>query len=186
MIEISTNFHLLIYLAEGLFPVQNKKLRTLVLSAVFAAVIFVTTYFLHINTPFNNGYVHPGDAFIYLAACILPTSYAMAAASIGAAFSDLLASPIYALPTLVIKALLTLFFTAKAEKFIVKRNVIGIFLAGIAGLLGYFIFESFIYGIQPAAINAVFGAAQPIISGILFLAIGAALDKAGFKKRFHI
>lgn len=165
---------------------QNKKLRTLVLSAVFAAVIFVTTYFLHINTPFNNGYVHPGDAFIYLAACILPTPYAMAAASLGAAFSDLLASPIYALPTLIIKAVLTLFFTAKTQKFLAKRNIAGIFLAGIAGLLGYFIFESFVYGIRPAAINAVFGATQPLISGILFVAIGAALDKSGFKKRFHL
>lgn len=165
---------------------QNKKLRILVLSAVFAAAIFVTTYFLHINTPFNNGYVHPGDAFIYLAACLLPTPYAMAAASIGAAFSDLLASPVYVLPTLIIKAVLTLFFTAKASKFIVKRNVAGVFLAGIAGLLGYFIFESFVYGIQAAAINAIFGALQPLVSGILFVAIGAALDKSGFKKRFNL
>lgn len=162
---------------------SNQKLKQLVYAAVFAAVVFVTTYFLHINTPFNNGYVHPGDAFVYLAACLLPTPYAMAAASIGAAFSDLLASPSYVIPTLIIKAVLTLFFTSKADKILVKRNVIGVFLAGITGLFGYFIAESIMYGMPAAAINALFGAFQPLVSGIVFVLLAAAFDQSNVKKR---
>ena len=43
--------------------------KQLTFSAVFAALIFVTTaYLFHIPTGFNGGYVHLGDAFIYLAA----------------------------------------------------------------------------------------------------------------------
>ena len=45
----------------------SSKTRTLVSSALFAALVCVTTaYFLHIPVG-NGGYVHVGDTFIYLA-----------------------------------------------------------------------------------------------------------------------
>ena len=44
------------------------KTRTLVSSALFAALICLTTaYFLHIPVG-NGGFMHVGDTFIYLAA----------------------------------------------------------------------------------------------------------------------
>lgn len=159
----------------------------LVTAGVLAAVIFVSTYFLHISTPFNNGYVHPGDAFLYLAACMLPAPYAMAAGALGEAFSDLLASPIYCLPTLVIKAVMALFFTARSEKFITRHNVVGMLLASVTGLLGYFLFESFMFhSVQVAALNMIFGSLQPIVSGILFMALGSAFDGMHLKKRLFL
>jgi uncharacterized repeat protein (TIGR04002 family) len=162
-----------------------KHLRYLTAAGVFAALIFVSTYLLHIPIG-SSGYIHPGDTFIYLAACILPTPYAAAAASIGAALSDSLAAPIYIVATLVIKAVLTLFFTYKDEKIVNGRNVIAVFLAGITGLLGYFLWEWIWFGFYPAAINLPLGSLQPIGSGILFVLIGLALDSMNFKKRFKI
>ena len=50
---------------------KSKQLKLVVVSAVFAALVFVLTYTLKVPTP--TGYVHIGDAAIYLAACVLPT-----------------------------------------------------------------------------------------------------------------
>lgn len=58
-------------------------LLNLVKAAVFAALIAVMTAYIKFNTGINDGYLHFGDSMIYLAACILPLPYAMAAAAIG-------------------------------------------------------------------------------------------------------
>jgi uncharacterized repeat protein (TIGR04002 family) len=161
-----------------------KHLRYLTTAGVFAAIIFISTYFLQIKI--GNGYIHPGDTFIYLVACILPTPYAAAAAAIGAALSDSLAAPIYIPATLVIKAVLTLFFTYKSVKIINKRNVVAVFLAGITGLTGYFLWEWIWFGLYTAAFDAFWGSLQPIGSGILFVLVGHALDKTNMKKRLKL
>lgn len=62
---------------------ESKKLRLLCLAALFAGAIAVTTaYLLHIPIP-TGGYIHLGDALIYLAACLLPAPYAVGAAMVG-------------------------------------------------------------------------------------------------------
>ncbi len=60
----------------------SSKTRLLVSAALFAAIICITiAYFLHIPIGGNGGFVHIGDAFIYLAAVLLPTPYAAFAAA---------------------------------------------------------------------------------------------------------
>jgi uncharacterized repeat protein (TIGR04002 family) len=165
-----------------------KHLRYLTTAGVFAALIFVSTYLLHVPTPFNGGYIHPGDTFIYLAACFLPTPYAAAAASIGAALSDTLTpnAMIYVPATIIIKAVMTLFFISRSDTIITRRHIVGIVLAGITGLFGYFIWESAWFGVYFAAVNVPFGAIQPLASGILFVLVGHALDKTNMKKRLRL
>ncbi|CDG01693.1 ECF transporter S component [Clostridium chauvoei] len=54
------------------------KTKRIVLTALFAAIICITTAFIfHIPTGMNGGYIHIGDAFIYIAASLLPTPYAI-------------------------------------------------------------------------------------------------------------
>ena len=63
----------------------HEKMKNLTLSAMFAAVIMLMIlYLFHIPVGSSGGYVHFGDAFIYLAACFLPMPYACGAAAIGA------------------------------------------------------------------------------------------------------
>ena len=51
---------------------QKDKIHLLTITALFAAAIAVmTAYLLHIPIP-TGGYIHLGDALIYLAACLLP------------------------------------------------------------------------------------------------------------------
>ena len=87
---------------------ESKKLRLLCLAALFAGAIAVTTaYLLHIPIP-TGGYIHLGDALIYLAACLLPAPYAVGAAMVGAGLADLLTAPLWVVPTLLIKAIVAL------------------------------------------------------------------------------
>ena len=70
----------------------REHLRWTVTAALMAAFItLVTAYVLHV--PFPGGYVHIGDTLIYLAACLLPLPYAVAAGAIGAGLADLLTYP---------------------------------------------------------------------------------------------
>ena len=81
------------------------QIRRLALCAVMTAVILLLTTFVHIPLPIAVGYVHVGDMAICLAAALLPAPYAIAAAALGGALSDLLGGyGYYAIFTAVIKA----------------------------------------------------------------------------------
>ena len=67
---------------------QNPKIRLMCVTGVFTALIYVLTAYLHV--PSHMGYVHVGDGLIFLAACMLPTPYAMFAGEAGAALADCL------------------------------------------------------------------------------------------------
>ena len=77
--------------------------RNVILVGLLAAMVGVATTFLHVPIV-GGGYVHMGDTVIYLAAALLPTPYAMAAAAVGAGLADLLVAPMWAPFTVVIKA----------------------------------------------------------------------------------
>ena len=64
---------------------QNTKTTVLLtLTGLFASMITVmTAYIFHVPYGANGGYIHFGDALIYVAAVILPRPYALAAAAIG-------------------------------------------------------------------------------------------------------
>lgn len=168
---------------------QDTKVRRLVLTGLFSALIFVFTAYIHVPT--GAGYTHAGDGFIYLAACILPTPYAVAAGMIGGALADgLTGFPVWIPATIVIKAITALFFTSKKEKIINLRNILGILPSLAVCIVGYSLYEGVFMagGFNKAAIIAAFGqtpfySIQVAASSVLFLAAGAALDKSGLKKR---
>ena len=83
---------------------RSENIRFAAITAMFAALITVTTAYIKIPAPL--GYAHAGDSMIYLAASILPGPFGFAAAAIGGGLADLLAGyPQWAIPTAIIKAL---------------------------------------------------------------------------------
>lgn len=168
---------------------QDTKIRRIVLTGLFSALIFVFTAYIHVPT--GAGYTHAGDGFIYLAACLLPTPYAVAAGMIGGALADgLTGFPVWIPATIVIKAITALFFTSKKEKILNLRNILGILPSLAVCIVGYSLYEGIFMagGFNKAAIIAAFGQTpfytiQVGASTVLFLAAGAALDKSGLKKR---
>lgn len=166
----------------------HKKILYLTTTALCSALICISTaYLFHIPIGSNQGYIHVGDAIIYLAASLLPTPYAMAAAGIGGAMADLLTAPVWAPATFLIKMLNVLPFTYKKEKLLCTRNVIGLFLSGCITFIGYFLAEGFLFGTWAALVPALLsGWIQPLGSAAVFLVLAAALDKIHFKtKIFH-
>ena len=164
---------------------QRENLRLLTTTALFAAAITVmTAYILHIPLP-TGGYIHLGDALIYLAACLLPVPYAAAAAAIGAGLADLLTAPMWVLPTLVIKAVLVLFFTSKSECILCPRNWAAVVAAGLFSPAAYALANCVMAGTMTAFLPQFLGTlAQGIGSGALFLVIAPALD--GVKLKEHV
>lgn len=164
---------------------SHQKILYLTASALFAALICITTAFLfHIPVGSNNGYIHVGDAIIYLAASIFPAPYAMIAGGIGGAMADLLTAPVWAPATFIIKMLNVLPFTWKKEKIICTHNVIALFISGIITFVGYILAEGILFGSWATLLPALLsGWIQPLGSAIVFLILGTALDRMSFKKR---
>lgn len=168
---------------------NNRKKYTL--AAMFAALICIATAFIHISSP-TGGIIHVGDAFIYLAACFLPAPLAIASASIGAGFADLLVYPETIIYTIIIKGINAIFFTHKGKKILTKRNALMTLPSGAVTIIGYSISKAIRVllagGTTEAAIsNAILkipeNSVQAIASGIIFIILAKALDKANLKEK---
>ena len=114
---------------------ENEKLLNMVYAGLFAALTALLTAGLHI--PVGNGYVHCGDAVIYLAAAMLPLPYAAGAAAVGGALADLMSGyAVYALPTFLIKGMLALVFSAVGgTRKLEKRRILAMRLCGIVSVI---------------------------------------------------
>lgn len=172
---------------------KNKNLLKLVTAAMFAALITGLTFFPKIPIP-GGGYVHLGDAMIYLAASFLPLPYAMAAAAIGGGLADVLSGfASYAPFTVVVKALLTIAFTYKKEKILTKRNWIaplfglvitpGIYFFADAILVKVSSESSWSISFGSAVPGIIWNLAQAAASLVVFYIAAAAFDKLGLKKK---
>ena len=166
---------------------RQQKLQRLVFASLFAAAIAVTTaYILHIPLP-TGGYVHLGDTLIYLAACLLPTPWAMAAGVIGAGLADLLTAPMWVLPTVIVKALVCLPFTAQRDKLLCTRNVVALFLAGILSPALYGIANIILSGTPTAFIPQFLGTlGQSVSNGVVFSVLAFAGDRLNLKNRLTV
>ena len=166
----------------------HEKMKNLTLSAMFAAVIMLMIlYLFHIPVGSSGGYVHFGDAFIYLVACFLPMPYACGAAAIGAGLADVLSgSAIWAIPTMMIKPLTALWFTNKQEKLFNRHNLIGVLIAGVVSIVGYYLAEVILVGSWTAPLLTIWGnVVQAVGSGILFVVMAFAIDRVSLKKKLE-
>ncbi len=174
---------------------MNNTVKRITMTAVFTALIFVFTFVVKIPTA--TGYVHIGDAAVYIAAGMLGWPYALLAAGLGGALSDLLGGyTAYILPTFIIKAALTVPFTSKNSKLLCARNAVATVIAAAISIVGYYLTYVVILAFsaeQP--LGSVFTAVpwvsamatvpdnlvQAVVGGVAYFIISAALDKADFK-----
>ena len=165
---------------------SDKKLELMSQAAVMAALTAALTLWLHIPAGLNGGYIHFGDAVIYLAAALLPKPYAMAAGAAGGVIADLLTAPLWAPATLLIKPLLVLPFSNGGERIVTRRNTAALVLAFFLSASGYFLAEGLMFGFHTAFRVSVSGSAvQSGGSALAFLAAGGALDRLQVKKRWR-
>lgn len=159
---------------------QDRKIKTLVYSALFAALCCVTTLVPHIPTPLG-GYIHAGDALVILSAFALGPLWGALAAGLGSALADIVVgSAIYAPGTLVIKAVMALVAGLILKGRVFKKEGANALTAGFAAeilmVCGYFAYEYWALGYGPGVIanvpmNAVQGVFSAIAGSALYLAL---------------
>lgn len=153
--------------------------KKLVVSALFTALTFVATY---IYIPLAVGNINLGDAFILIGAYMLG-AYAIIACPLGASLCDLISGyTIYAPATFVIKALmvvcviLVLKLFNKINKGQKLALVISAILAEIIMVLGYLVYELFLYG-GSAFANVPFNLIQAVINVVIATILFILLTK---------
>ena len=155
-------------LGKKAFPMKNLSVKKLTMAGVMAALVFVMTYVPKVPVPVTGGYIHLGDGAIFLSVLLLGP-LGIPAAAIGSGLADILGGYMeYALPTMVIKALVALIAWKIWKEGAWLRAVVAFILAEAAMVAGYFAFESVMYG--AAAAWAAVGA--NCIQGIAGVALG--------------
>ena len=155
---------------------MHSKTKRIVITALMAAMVCVATMIIKIPSPMK-GYLNIGDCIVLLCGWLLSPGYGFVAAGLGSALADMFSGYItYAPATFLIKGSMALIAFA-CFKLINKRlgrlpsQIIGAVLAEIVMVFGYFVFEGFMYGFVPSAVNipanAVQGAAGLILGIIL-------------------
>ena len=165
---------------------SDKKIRTMVMAAVLAALACVATMVIQIPSPMN-GYVNLGDCFVLLSGWLLGPWWGAAAGGIGSMLADLLLGyGHYAPGTLVIKGLMAL-VGALVFKALGKKSAAAL-VSGVVSevimVVGYFGYAGLLLGkgIGAAASipgNLVQGAMGLVIGLVLFVLLkrSKALDK---------
>lgn len=168
----------------------------LVMTALMIGVIIVSIMFIRIPIPGTQGYVHLGDAMIFLSVLVLGVKYGAAAAAIGGALGDIMGGvPIWAPWTFVIKGVMALILglclVAAMKKKQVKiagigiMELVGMVLAGIFMVIGYYIAEAVIVGNWAAPMLGVpWNIGQFVVGIIVAEILAAALCKTPARRYF--
>lgn len=137
--------------------------RKLVAAALLAALACAGTF---ISIPYGIGYLNFGDCFVLLAGWLLGPLYGAFAGGIGPMLADaIMGYYVYAPATLVIKALMavTAYFVAKA---VTGKRFLTSIVSGVCAetvmVLGYFAYETILYGIGAATPGLLLNSIQGI------------------------
>ncbi len=157
---------------------MNESTKKIVMTALFSALTCVATLIIKIPSPLK-GYLNLGDCIVLLAGWMLSPVYGFIAAGLGSALADLFSGyVIYAPATFLIKGLMAIIafflFRLLCRKIgnVSSRVVSGV-CAEIIMILGYFVFEGFLYGFAPSLVNIPANGLQ----GIAGIIIGVLLIK---------
>ena len=159
---------------------SHDRILKIVLSGLFAAVIFVLTAFFPI--PLGHGYANAGDVFVVLSGIMMGPWAGLAAAGVGSALADLyLGYSVYAPATFVIKGLMAIaahfLFRAVHQKRV--KTVIAYAVCELIMVSGYFLFETVFFGIGIALADV----AGNLLQAVFGAGVGIALTTVLLKTR---
>ena len=166
---------------------MNTKTKEIVIAALMAALACVATMIIKIPSPLK-GYLNLGDCIVLVAGWMLSPTFGFLAAGLGSALADMFSGyATYAPATFVIKGLMAL-IAFYGFKLLHKKlgNMPSRIVSGVAAeilmILGYFVFEGFLYGFIPSIVNIPANGVQ----GIAGLIIGVVLMKVFEKSKITL
>lgn len=165
--------------------VKNTTQR-IVMAALLAALACVATMIIKIPSPLK-GYINLGDCIVLIAGWMFSPIYGFLAAGLGSALADLfLGYLVYAPATFIIKgAMAPIAFYG--FKLLHKRlgdlpsRIISGTVAEIIMILGYFVFEGFLYGFGPSVVNIPVNGVQGIAGLVLGIVLIKIFDRVHFE-----
>ena len=161
---------------------MKTKTQKIVMSSMLAALCCVATMIIKIPSPLK-GYLNPGDCIVLLSGWLLSPAFGFAAAGIGSALADLFSGYVlYAPATFIIKGIMAIIahfcFKSMHNKLgNTTSRIIGGALAEIVMIVGYFVFEGFMYGFMPSVVNIPANSMQGIAGLILGLILIKIFEK---------
>ena len=154
---------------------------------MFAALASIAT-FIPIFVPMTNGYAHLGDAVVILSGLLLGPLYGALAAGIGSALADLfMGYAVYVPATFVIKGLVALVMGLLVKHMVHKSKyarisfALSAIIAEIIMPVGYFVYETVLWGIG-GAIGSVVGNITQAALGIVISTVLYAVVKKIIRK----
>lgn len=163
----------------------SQRIREMVQIALMAAITYISVSYLHIPYGFG-GVVHLGDSVIFITAIIFGARQAAISGAIGMALFDMFFYPTYAPYTFFIKAGMGLIVgliarsgNSRGNRII--KNIIGIVLAGIWGVIAYYFAEVIMYASFYAPLANILGnVIQEAAGGIIALILLSALKRTKY------
>ncbi|MBQ9861070.1 MAG: ECF transporter S component [Clostridia bacterium] len=166
---------------------MNNKTKKIVMAALMAALTCVATMIIKIPSPLK-GYVNLGDCIVLVAGWMLSPTYGFLAAGLGSALADVFSGYMtYAPATFVIKGVMAL-VAFYGFRFLRKKlgNLPCGILSGVAAelvmILGYFVFEGFLYGFLPSAVNIPANAVQAALGVVIGVLLAKVFEKSKIMK----
>lgn len=149
--------------------------KKLAFSALFSALVCVASTIIVIPLP--NGYFNTGDVFVLLSGWFLGPLFGAISAGVGSMLADIISGfAIYAPATFFVKAFVAIvayqiWFVCK--KLIKKQaldflpRIVSAILAESVMVLGYFLFESYLYGFAGGALALLGNSLQGALCMVL-------------------
>ncbi|MGQ4875923.1 MAG: ECF transporter S component [Promethearchaeia archaeon] len=143
------------------------------ITAIFAALTCVLTMIISIPIPATQGYINIGDAAVMITGLLFGPIIGGLAGGIGSMLADIfLGYTIYAPATLIIKGLegfLVGFISdPKNREKLHIRDFIAVIIGGMVMVLGYFLYEIILWGVEIALIEV-------FLNGIIQFGLGATI-----------
>lgn len=159
--------------------------KKIVYGGIFAALVLVSTWLIKVPISIGSGYIHLGDAMVYLSGAFLGPFGALAA-GIGSLLADILAGwASYAIPTFIVKTLdalvVALIFmrikkASDSKGIALAKFAVSAVLGGLVMVSGYFAYELVVYP-EYALVNVPFNAIQAIAGVIIAGAVYPLLSQ---------
>lgn len=176
---------------------SDNKITTMVLAALLTALTLLCTFMFKIPIGMS-GYIHLGDAIMFLGVIILPRRYACFAGPVGAALADIFGGfAVWAPWTFFIKLASVIVFgfaldfvkkdgTAKKVFGVPVAELIGYILAIVIGVCGYYAAEGVIYGNWIAPVVGVpMNIIQITAGAVVCVIVSFGIIKSGLKCNYR-
>lgn len=143
---------------------QTISVKTLCLTAILAAFVFLMTFVPKIPIPL--GYAHLGDAVIYLLVLFIGRREACLAAAVGSALADLMGGfPVWIIPTLFIKWIMV-----EIVFWIIRPDQVTCTVLSVRTFLAFFLSSAWMviaYTVAGAVLYSSIASALPMIPGLI-------------------